>query len=445
MRYIPNSPGERRSMLADIGLERIEDLFDQIPEQLKLKEPLGIGEPMSEPELLEYFRDLASQNGIDYQSFLGAGAYSHFIPVIIDSLISRAEFFTAYTPYQPELSQGTLQYTFEFQTMICQLTGMDVANASMYDGSTAAAEAVLMAHRITRRDKFIIADSLHPQYREVISAYTQNLSFALNDVRHTEAGTVDPKSLGIDKEIAAIVVQSPNFFGCVEDLAAIADAAHDSGALLIVAVTEPMSLGLLKSPGECGADIVAGETQSFGIPLSYGGPYCGLFASREKYVRQMPGRLVGEAHDEQGRRGYVLTLATREQHIRREKATSNICTNQGLFALMATVYLATMGKRGVQEVARQNLQKAHYAASRISKLDGFDLRFSAPFFNEFVVRTPQPARQVNELLLRKKIIGGMALEEYYPEMGDSMLVCVTETAKKEAIDSLVDALAEIQK
>jgi len=445
MRYIPNSPGERRSMLADIGLERIEDLFDQIPEQLKLKEPLGIGAPMSEPELLEYFRGLASQNGIDHQSFLGAGAYSHFIPVIIDSLISRAEFFTAYTPYQPELSQGTLQYTFEFQTMICQLTGMDVANASMYDGSTAAAEAVLMAHRVTRRDKFIIADSLHPQYREVISAYTQNLGFTLNDLRHTEAGTVDPNALGIDNETAAIVVQSPNFFGCVEDLAAIAEAAHDAGALLIVAVTEPMSLGLLKPPGECGADIVAGETQSFGIPLSYGGPYCGLFASREKYVRQMPGRLVGEAYDDQGRRGYVLTLATREQHIRREKATSNICTNQGLFALMATVYLATMGKHGVREVAEQNLQKGHYAASEISKLDGFDLRFTAPFFNEFVVRTPQPARQVNELLLRKKIIGGVALDKHYPDMGDSMLVCVTETVTKEAIDSLVDALAEIQK
>jgi len=443
MRYIPNSPGERSSMLTDIGLERIEDLFDQIPDQLKLKEPLGIGSPMSEPELLEYFRGLASQNGIDHQSFLGAGAYSHFIPVIIDSLISRAEFFTAYTPYQPELSQGTLQYTFEFQTMICQLTGMDVANASMYDGSTAAAEAVLMAHRITRRDKFIITDSLHPQYREVISAYTQNLGFTLNDLRHTEAGTVDPNALGIDNETAAIVVQSPNFFGCVEDLAAIAEAAHDAGALLIVAVTEPISLGLLKPPGECGADIVAGETLSFGIPLSFGGPYCGLFASREKYVRQMPGRLVGEAYDDQGRRGYVLTLATREQHIRREKATSNICTNQGLFALMATVYLATMGKHGVREVAEQNLQKAHYAASEISKLDGFDLRFTAPFFNEFVIRAPKPARQVNEMLLRKKIVGGVALDRH--GMDDSMLICVTETAKKEAIDSLLDALAEIQK
>jgi glycine cleavage system P protein (glycine dehydrogenase) subunit 1 len=443
MRYIPNSAGERRSMLADIGLDRIEDLFDQIPEQLKLNEAIGVGDPMSEPELLEYFRGLASANRIDYQSFLGAGAYSHFIPVIIDSLISRAEFFTAYTPYQPELSQGTLQYTFEFQTMICQMTGMEVANSSLYDGSTAVAEAVLMANRVTRRSRFIIADTVHPQYREVVSAYTKNLGLTIEMVSHTEAGTLDPTSLGIDKDTAAVVVQSPNFFGCVEDLATIAEAAHDAGALLVVALTEPMSLGVLKPPGACGADIVAGETQSFGIPLSFGGPYCGLFATLDKHVRQMPGRLVGEARDSEGRRGYVLTLSTREQHIRREKATSNICTNQGLFALMATVYLSTLGKHGVQEVARQNLQKAHYAASEISKLAGFELEFSAPFFNEFVVRTPRSATDVIQGLLAKKIIGGFGLKAYYPEMSDSMLVCVTETAKKEAIDTLVDALSKI--
>ena len=443
MRYIPNSPGERRSMLADIGLERIEDLFDQIPEHLKLKEAIGVGEPMSEPELLEYFRRLASENGIDYQSFLGAGAYSHFIPVIIDSLISRAEFFTAYTPYQPELSQGTLQYTFEFQTMICQLTGMEVANSSLYDGSTAVAEAVLMANRVTRRSKFIIADTVHPQYREVVSAYTRNLELTIEQADHTDAGTLDQASLRIDKETAAVVVQSPNFFGCIEDLAAIADAAHEAGALLVVAISEPMSLGVLKPPGQCGADIVAGEAQSFGIPLSYGGPYCGIFATLEKHVRQMPGRLVGEARDSEDRRGYVLTLSTREQHIRREKATSNICTNQGLFALMATVYLSTMGKRGVQEVARQNLQKAHYAAAEISKIDGFDLRFSGPFFNEFVVLTREPATEVLNRLLDKKIIGGVALKRYYPDLSDSMLVCVTETSKKEAIDEFVDVLSEI--
>ena len=442
MRYIPNSPGERRSMLADIGLERIEDLFDQIPEKLKLNQAIGVGDPMSEPDLLQYFRDLASKNATDHQSFLGAGAYSHFIPVIIDSLISRAEFFTAYTPYQPELSQGTLQYTFEFQTMICQLTGMEVANASLYDGSTAVAEAVLMANRVTRRNRFIIADTVHPQYREVVAAYTNNLGLKIDRVTHTDRGSIDPGSLEIDEETAAVVVQSPNFFGCVEDVAAIAEAAHEAGALLVVALSEPMSLGVLKPPGACGADIVAGETQSFGIPLSYGGPYCGMFATLEKHVRQMPGRLVGEARDGDGRRGYVLTLSTREQHIRREKATSNICTNQGLFALMATVYLATMGKRGVQEVARQNLQKAHYAASEISKLEGFELKFGAPFFNEFVLRTPRPASEVMNRLLDRKIIGGVALERYYPELSDSMLVCVTETCKKEAIDKLVDGLSE---
>lgn len=443
MRYIPNSPDERHAMLADIGVKRIEDLFDQIPEKLRLKEPIGVGDPVSEPELLEYFRALASRNGTDYHSFLGAGAYSHFIPVIIDSLISRAEFFTAYTPYQPELSQGTLQYTFEFQTMICQLTGMEVANASLYDGSTAAAEAVLMAHRVTRRNRFVIAGTLHPHYRQVISAYTKNLGLKIDVGAHSEAGTLDPGSLGIDNSTAALVVQSPNFFGSIEDLQKLADAAHEAGALFIVVVTEPMSFGVLKPPGACGADIVAGETQSFGIPLSYGGPYCGMFATLEKHVRQMPGRLVGEAYDEQGRRGYVLTLSTREQHIRREKATSNICTNQGLFALMATVYLATMGKRGVQEVARQNLQKAHYAASRISKLDGFDLEFASPFFNEFVVRTPRPADQVTDRLLEQKMIGGVALGRYYPEMRDSLLVCVTETTRKDAIDNLVDTLARI--
>ncbi len=443
MRYIPNSPDERRAMLASLGLERIEELFEQIPPRLRLDGPVGIGSPVSEPELIAWFRRLAAENATDYQSFLGAGAYSHHIPVIIDSLISRSEFFTAYTPYQPELSQGTLQYVFEFQTLVCQLTGMDVANASVYDGSTGLAEAVLMAQRVTRRDKFLIADTVHPQYREVVKTYTKDLGAEVRYVGHTETGTIDFSSLHIDKETAAVVVQSPNFFGCIEDLAALADAAHEAGALLVVAITEPMSLGVLRSPGSAGADIVVAEGQSFGIPLSYGGPYCGLFATREKYLRQMPGRLVGETVDHHGRRGYVLTLSTREQHIRREKATSNICTNQGLFALMATVYLATMGRRGVQEVARQNLNKAHYAADAISKLDGFALRYSAPFFNEFVIRMPRSATEATRALIEKKIIGGVALECYYPDLNDSLLVCVTETASKRAIDDFVDALSKL--
>jgi glycine dehydrogenase subunit 1 len=430
-------------MLEEIGCERIEQLFEQIPEELRLSEPLGIGPAMSEPELLDSFRDMAGRNGTDHLSFLGAGAYSHFIPVIIDTLVSRSEFFTSYTPYQPELSQGTLQAVFEFQTMLCQLTGMEVGNASMYDGSTALAESVLMADRITGRDRVIIADSIHPHYREVARSYTANLGLKIEYARHGDAGTVNLNSLSIDKKTAAIVVQSPNFFGCVEDIEALASAAHDVGALMIVAISEPLSLGALRPPGACGADIVVGEGQSFGIPLGFGGPYLGLFASREKYVRQMPGRLVGEAFDGQGRRGFVLTLSTREQHIRREKATSNICTNQGLCALMATIYLATLGRRGLQEVARQNIEKARYAAGEITKLKGFSLRFDAPFFNEFVVRTPRPAVDVMRQLAAEKIIAGVALERYYPDYRDSLLVCVTETARRDAIDRLVNALKKI--
>jgi glycine dehydrogenase subunit 1 len=442
MRYIPNSPDERSAMLKNIGLTRIEELFQQIPESLRFNQALGIGEAMSEPDLIAYFRNLAAKNATDFQSFLGAGAYTHFIPVIIDSLISRSEFFTAYTPYQPELSQGTLQYIFEFQTMTCQLTGMEVANASLYDGSTGLAEAVLMAQRVTRRDQFILARSVHPQYCEVVELYTKHMGLEFDYAQPSSSGAVDVSSLQISKETAAVIVQSPNFFGCIEDLQALADAAHEAGALLIVAVAEGLSFGALKSPGACGADIVVAEGQSFGIPLSYGGPYCGMFATLEKYIRQMPGRLVGETKDNQGRRGYVLTLSTREQHIRREKATSNICTNQGLFALMATIYLATLGRKGVQEVAQQNLQKAHYAANQIAQLEGYGLQFSAPFFNEFVVKTPQPASAITKRLLDKKIVGGLALDAYYPEMDHSLLLCVTETTKKDAIDNLVAALAE---
>jgi glycine dehydrogenase subunit 1 len=443
MRYIPNSPDERRSMLEELGCQSIEELFDQIPVHLKLDRPLGIGPPLSEPQLLEYFRGLAAKNATDYISFLGAGAYSHFIPVVIDSIISRSEFFTCYTPYQPELSQGTLQYLFEFQTMICELTGMEVANASLYDGSTALAEAVLMASRITRRGHIAMADSVHPQYRQVVSTYTQNLGMQIDAIPYAGDGALALDSMRADRDTAAVVVQSPNFFGCIEDLSKIADAAHRVGALLIVVVAEPMSLGILKPPGHYGADIVVGEGQSFGVPPSFGGPYLGLFATLEKYLRQVPGRLVSQTQDSKGRRGFVLTLSTREQHIRREKATSNICTNQGLCALMATVYLALMGRRGIQEVARQNLQKAHYAASRISSIEGFGLKFSAPFFNEFVVRVPRPAIEMTRRMLERKIIPGLALEPYYPEMRDSLLICVTETASREAIDLLVSALAEV--
>src|SRR5205807_1635644 len=341
---------------------------------------------LSEIELLAKFDRLAARNDAARRiSFLGAGAYSHYIPTVVDHLISRSEFFTAYTPYQPEISQGTLQAIFEFQTLVCQLTGMDIANASMYDGSTAMAEAVLMAERVTKRSKVIVSSAIHPQYLEVAHTYVQHAGIDLQQVGFDPASGQTPASVfdSIDDQTAAVVVQSPNFFGCIEDLSALAGKAHAAGALLVVTVTEAMSFGLLKSPGACGADIVVAEGQSFGVPLSFGGPYVGLFATRDKYARQIPGRLVGQAYDKQGRRGFVLTLATREQHIRREKATSNICTNEGLIALAVTIYLETMGRRGVQQVARQCAQKAHYAAREIANLAGFSVPFSVPFFNAF--------------------------------------------------------------
>ncbi|HKC66172.1 MAG TPA: aminomethyl-transferring glycine dehydrogenase subunit GcvPA, partial [Pyrinomonadaceae bacterium] len=365
MRYIPNSPEERAEMLRKLGLNGAEELFDSIPADLRLNRPLNTPAAISEMELLAGFEEMAARNRAAHRpSFLGAGAYSHYSPTIVDHLISRSEFFTAYTPYQPEISQGTLQAIFEFQTLVCQLTGMDVANASMYDGSTALAEAVLMAERITRRKKVITSRAVHPEYLEVVNTYVQHYGIELERIDFdAETGLISDEGLNaLDDETAALVVQSPNFFGCIEDVCALAERAHAAGALLIVAVTESISFGLLRSPGACGADIVVAEGQSFGVPVSFGGPFVGLFATRDKYARQIPGRLVGEAYDKQGRRGFVLTLATREQHIRREKATSNICTNEGLIALAATIYMETMGRAGLQEVATQCAQKAAYAA-----------------------------------------------------------------------------------
>ncbi len=375
-------------------------------------------------------------------SFLGAGVYSHYSPTIVDHLIQRSEFFTSYTPYQPEISQGTLQYIFEFQTLICQLTGMEVAHASMYDGSTSMAEAYLMAQRVTRRNKIIVADSVHPEYREVAQTYTQHGEAEIVSVGFDEkTGRIAALS-GLDDKTAAVVVQSPNFLGCIEDLQAIADQAHAVGALLVVVVTEAISFGLLKSPGECGADIVVGEGQSFGIPMSFGGPHVGLFATQEKYVRQMPGRLCGVAYDKNGNRGFVLTLSTREQHIRREKATSNICTNQGLIALAATIYMETMGKKGLQEVAMQNAQKAAYAKDKIAGIKGYSVPFLSPTFNEFVVRGPKPVPEIlTKLRTENGIIGGLALLKYYNGHDNDLLVCVTETMKKIQIDMLVNGLA----
>ncbi|HEX6125207.1 MAG TPA: aminomethyl-transferring glycine dehydrogenase subunit GcvPA [Pyrinomonadaceae bacterium] len=442
MRYIPNSPEERSEMLSAVGLTSADELFRSIPGDVQLGRPLDITDPLAEPEVIATMEGLAAKNtAATKPSFLGAGVYSHYSPTIVDHLIQRSEFFTSYTPYQPEISQGTLQYIFEFQTLVCQLTGMEVANASMYDGSTSTAEAYVMAQRVTRRDKIIVADSVHPEYRAVAQTYTQHGDADIVGVGFDEATGRVAKIEALDDKTAAVVIQSPNFFGCVEDVAAIAEQAHAVGALLVVVVTEAISFGLLKSPGACGADIVVGEGQSFGVPMSFGGPHVGLFATREKFVRQMPGRLCGIAYDKNGNRGYVLTLSTREQHIRREKATSNICTNQGLIALAATIYMESMGKQGLQEVAMQNAQKAAYAARRIGEIEGFELAFSSPKFNEFVVRGPRDADEILEKVRTESgIIGGLALSKYYPERTHEFLVCVTETNSKDQIDRLVDGL-----
>lgn len=434
-------------MLKIVGLNSADELFRSIPNDVQLNRALKITAPLAEPEVIGAMENLAAKNtAAQKTSFLGAGVYSHYSPTVVDHLIQRSEFFTSYTPYQPEVTQGTLQYIFEFQTLVCQLTGMEVANASMYDGSTSMAEAFLMAQRVTRRDKVVIAETVHPEYLEVGKTYTQHGDLTIETVSFDkDSGRILTDDLSkLDDKTAALVVQSPNFFGCVEDLQSLADKAHEVGALLIVVVTEAISFGLLKTPGECGADIVVAEGQSFGIPMSYGGPHVGLFACKEKYVRNMPGRLAGIAYDKNGNRGFVLTLATREQHIRREKATSNICTNQGLIALAATIYMETMGKKGLQEVAMQNAQKAAYAKKEISKIEGFSIPFSSPTFNEFVVRAPKNAEEILEKLrTNDEIIGGLALSKYYSENANDFLVCVTETNTKAQIDNLVEGLKNL--
>ncbi len=443
MRYIPNSPEEREEMLAKIGLSDAADLFRSIPSNVQLGRKLNVTDPLAEPEVIAAMEEMAARNtAATKPCFLGAGVYSHFSPTIVDHLIQRSEFFTSYTPYQPEISQGTLQYIFEFQTLVCQLTGMEVANASMYDGSTAMAEAYLMAERVTRRSKIVVADTVHPEYREVARTYTQHGDVEIVTAAFDESTGRLADLSALDDKTAALVIQSPNFFGCIENVERLAEAAHGVGALLVVVVTEAISFGLLKSPGACGADIVVGEGQSWGVPMSFGGPHVGIFATQEKYVRNMPGRLCGVAYDKNGNRGFVLTLSTREQHIRREKATSNICTNQGLIALAATIYMEAMGKKGLQEVAEQNAQKAAYAKKKIDEIEGFSIAFSAPTFNEFVVRGPRPATEVLENAREKGVIGGLALSEYYGGRDNEFLVAVTETNTRKQIDDLAAALAD---
>jgi glycine dehydrogenase subunit 1 len=441
MRYLPKSPSEREAMLATVGVKSADELFASIPAEYRLQRSLNLPGPLSEAEIIAWFRARAAENSVGYTSFLGAGVYNHLRSVVTDTILQRGEFLTSYTPYQAEISQGTLQAIFEFQTLMCELTGQEVANASMWDGSTATTEAVLMAERLTRRHRVVVARTLHPEYRQVLATYARNLGLTIEEVGYTESGQLDAQALAaaVNEETAAVVVQSPNFFGALEKVSAVADIAHARQALLIVAVTEAVSLGAVRPPAE--ADIVAMETQSFGMAPSYGGPYAGVIATREKFVRQMPGRLAGQTTDSAGRRGFVLTLATREQHIRREKATSNICTNQALCALAATVHLCLLGKEGLRELAGQNLAKARFAAAELAKVPGVRIPFSAPYFNEFVIELPRSVRIVNEALLREKIIGPLPIGPWYPELTKRGLVCVTETTPRSEIERLAAALS----
>ncbi len=425
-------------MLEACGAQSLEDLFSHLPPEVRLARPLALEPGKSEYEILEYFRARGAENANGYASFLGAGVYDHYRPVLVDTVVSRGEFLTSYTPYQAEISQGTLTAIFEFQTMICQLTGMEAANASVYCGSAAVPEAAMMAARITGRNRILAANTLHPEYREVLRTYAKNQGMPVEEFAYDrDSGGLDPADLErkLDDTTAAVILQSPNFFGIVEGVNAAAEMAHRRGALLIHVFTEAVSLGILEPARE--ADIVAGELQSFASPPSFGGPYAGVIATREKFMRQLPGRLAGETKDSRGKRAYCLTLATREQHIRREKATSNICTNQALIALMATVFMTVYGKQGLRELAGQNLSKAHYLAAHAAP------RFSGPFFNEFVAtpkgRTPEAA---NEALLRKKIIGGLPLKRFYPELDNSMLLCATEMNTREQMDAVAEALAQ---
>ena len=445
MSYCPHTDADRAEMLSAIGVKTIEDLFADVPARVRFPQ-LDIPEPRSEMETLRELMDLAAANADAQHSptFLGAGAYNHYSPSIVNHLILRGEFLTAYTPYQPEISQGTLQAIYEYQSMIAVLTGMEVANASHYDGATSTAEAVIMAHSHHReqRRKVILSPAIHPHYRAVVRTYAQGMGL---EIVGDEDPAADLPALVkmLDEDTALLIVQSPNFFGQIENLDGLAERVHGVGALLCVAA-DPISLGLLKPPGQFGADIAVGEGQSLGVPMSYGGPYVGFFATRKEYVRKMAGRLVGETRDRDGRRGYVLTLSTREQHIKRAKATSNICTNQGLMALAATVYLETLGKNGLRKVAELCWHKSHYAAEQIARLPGYRVETSKPFFKEFVIACSQPVNEINHYLFDEgDIIGGYDLSQDYAHLPNPMLVCVTEMNSREEIDALVEALGEI--
>ena len=433
--YIPNTVAEQDELLAAIGLRAVDDLFADVPDGYR-NPPLELPAPMSELEIQRELGEMAGRNRplASGPSFLGAGCYHHFIPSIVKAVMTRGEFLTAYTPYQPEVSQGTLQVIFEFQTMISALYGMEVANAGMYDGATSLAEAVLMACRVTRRQQVIVSDTVNPAYRQVIATYCQAQGIAIDVMPAADAPDA------VTEATAGIVAQYPNFYGELDDLAGLAAAAHDDGALLVVSA-DPLAMGMLRPPGEFGADIVTGEGQPIGIPPSFGGPYLGLFSCKQQYIRQMPSRLVGRTTDTEGRTGYVLTLQTREQHIRRERATSNICTNEALYALASAIYLAAMGRNGLRQVAELCYHKAHYAADEIAKLDGYSRSQSGEFFQEFVVSCPQPPAEVNHQLMERNILGGLDVSDRF---SNGMLLCVTEMNSRADIDALVAGLEAVK-
>jgi glycine dehydrogenase subunit 1 len=441
MRYLPHTSEDIAEMLDAVGVPDLEALFRTVPEACRRESELRLPEPLTEMELSAHAHALASTVAAspEYRSFLGAGSYEHFIPASLSYLLGRSEFSTSYTPYQPEMSQGTLQAIYEYQTLVCSLLGMEVANASLYDGASALAEALLMAMRVTSRKKVALSRAIHPSFRQVVRTYFQSTAFEILDLPYLASGRTDLSSLdGID-DLAAIAVQSPNFFGCIEDLRVAAEAAHQLGGLSVVSFSEPLAYGLLKNPGSQGADIVCGEGQSFGIPRSFGGPSLGMFATRNKYVRSMPGRLAGQTRDVEGKRGFVLTLATREQHIRREKATSNICTNSSLCALTAAMYLASLGGTGLRELAALNRDKAEYLKAALSRA-GVRIVFDAPTFNEFVVELPGTHETIYRNLWKKQLVAGFPLAGHYPERDGCYVLCVTETKTKTDLDELVREL-----
>ncbi|NCP15775.1 aminomethyl-transferring glycine dehydrogenase subunit GcvPA [bacterium] len=449
MNYIPISPKEREAMLAAIGVKSTEELFRDVPKKHRFPK-LDLPPALTEMEAAAELEELAASNENlrgDLVSFLGAGAYNHYIPSVVDHILRRGEFYTAYTPYQPEISQGTLQAIFEYQSLMCALTGMEVSNASHYDGATAVAEAVSMAYAQFRgkRTKVVISPAVHPQYRETLRTYAQGMGLQLtgDDPSDVLISNLDSLISLIDANTALVIVQYPDFFGRIYDYTSLIEAAHAQGTLVCVAAN-PTALALLKTPGEMGADIVVGEGQPLGIPLAYGGPYLGFFTTRKQYIHKMAGRLVGETIDNRGQRAYVLTLTAREQHIKRERATSNICSNQGLMALAAAVYLSLVGKRGLRQVAELCYQRAHYAADQLGKIKGYGLQFPAPFFHEFVLRCPQPAAEINEHLLEHGILGGYDLGQDYPALNNHLLIAVTEMNSKEEIDALVEVLSEVE-